>query len=493
MTERPSPRPHEPTPDRLSLRDRVSPEVLAYLGHLRGEMVEIAKRHGVTDLRGLPAKIESGDVPMEDVDRLAELRKAFEWSVMTNQISQEELQRIERERKLSGEAKRRENKQLMAPFLESLKSVVEVYVSSRTFAHRQQLHKSDMWLPELQDAVDALPPLPAAVLLGSDGVMSEVITSLRGHFGHRSSNEAGFIASLIMNHSIRRLAPELRDRVVQTIDAAQFDNADLMKCVGYEWMGGTLILLGEFGQEIGRAMSGGTILADRVRAYAGMEMTGGKLVVREGTCLYAGFAMTNGTIEIAEAGKGTGSFMSGGLIIAEFGGDEIGKQMTGGHIVIRGRAGNELGRSMIGGKIEAESAQFGVGYAMSSGTIRLKDAAGDVGTSMRGGSITVETCFAAGMEMSNGEIRITGSCTNEVGRSMGGGSIWVQSTSDAGGAMRGGRIVVLGSVGVAGSGMTGGTIDIHGEMDRKGDAFGHGKVRYVGKGAWWKNLWARFK
>ncbi len=483
MTERPHPQPttHDrqpPPPDRRPIRERVSAEVLAYLDWNRAEMGAIAERYGTKDLRELRTKVGTGEVSTADGSRLAKLVEAFERAARENEVPASELRRRETE----AEQRKRE-------FLDALEGVAEACDASKKPVSRlvDSANPSE-WTPELRAAVDALPPLPAAVLLGSDTLMADIIHVLQARSPLNFYVDIGLMASMAMNRSMRDLPSELRDKVVQRIDA------NGMKHLGYAWGGGTLIVRGDAGGSLGRGMTGGHIFAEYVSSHAGYQMRGGTLVITgDRETIYAGNRMEGGEIRMKRAGYETGGYMSGGLISAEVGDSNIGKEMTGGRVVIKGKAGKDLDRDMRGGEIEAGEAEGSVGWRMMSGIIRVERATGSVGAEMIGGRIEVGTCAYAGFEMKGGGIVVRDLCSVEAGVSMTGGKIRVNDALAVGRNMSRGLIEIFGKAGVVGEDMKNGEIRIHGETERFGTNRTGGKIRFAGKGAWWKNLWALFK
>ncbi len=130
----------------------------------------------------------------------------------------------------------------------------------------------------------------------------------------------------------------------------------------------------------------------------GRDMTGGVVEVKGSAGMYVGRSMKGGRVVVTgDAGAFSGQEMRGGeLIIKGNSGDYLGcayrgdwRGMRGGSILVGGNAGNEIGEYMMGGKI----------------TIN-----GDAG-------------FFVGLNMKKGLIVVKGKAPGRVGASMHGGSI----------------------------------------------------------------------
>ncbi|HTY61936.1 MAG TPA: formylmethanofuran dehydrogenase subunit C [Acidobacteriota bacterium] len=131
----------------------------------------------------------------------------------------------------------------------------------------------------------------------------------------------------------------------------------------------------------------------------------------------------------------------------------IGRNMTGGSIVIHGNAGMHLGASMSGGLITVHgNASDWLGAEMSGGLIRIRgNAGGRVGAAYSGS--------LSGMR--GGVILIDGTAGIEVAKRMRRGLICVQGAVGdfAGLQMRGGTLFLCGTAGIrAGAWMSRGTI-----------------------------------
>lgn len=138
----------------------------------------------------------------------------------------------------------------------------------------------------------------------------------------------------------------------------------------------------------------------------------------------------------------------------------IGTQMSAGEIVVHGDVGYHLGEEMVGGKILVDgSADSWVGSMMKGGVIEIKGDARDyVGAAYRGGGTS---------GMSGGTIVVHGDAGNELGYFMRKGIIKVHGNVGqfTGVHMRNGIIVVYGnSEGRNGAEMTGGKIVVCGSV-----------------------------
>ncbi|MCP8304061.1 MAG: formylmethanofuran dehydrogenase subunit C [archaeon] len=137
----------------------------------------------------------------------------------------------------------------------------------------------------------------------------------------------------------------------------------------------------------------------------------------------------------------------------------IGKQMTSGKIIVKGKAGLYLGDGMKGGEIHVHGdADSWVGFDMRGGTIEIEGDAGDfVGSSYRGSR----------EGMRGGTILIKGSAGSQVGCWMKDGVIRVERDVglSAGGHMKGGTIFIAGnSAGRLGAEMTKGKVILMGKV-----------------------------
>jgi formylmethanofuran dehydrogenase subunit C len=112
----------------------------------------------------------------------------------------------------------------------------------------------------------------------------------------------------------------------------------------------------------------------------------------------------------------------------------IGKEMTRGHIRVRGNAGMHIGSYMSGGRIDVEgNATDWVGGEMRGGTIHIRgNAGGQLGSAYRGsisgmdgGTILVEGAagIELGMRMKRGLIAVRGTVRDFAGLQMKGGTI----------------------------------------------------------------------
>ena len=141
----------------------------------------------------------------------------------------------------------------------------------------------------------------------------------------------------------------------------------------------------------------------------------------------------------------------------------LGREMTGGSIVLRGRCGDNIGTDMKGGRITVfgnlEWACDGIGCRMKGGTIRINGHAPlDIGGNMEDGRIIVK-----------------------------GDVLWSQGDnplkecSYVGDGMKGGKIEIFGRVDTkVGEGMEGGTIILHKDFGGIGNVV-HGKIFHKGK------------
>jgi formylmethanofuran dehydrogenase subunit C len=138
----------------------------------------------------------------------------------------------------------------------------------------------------------------------------------------------------------------------------------------------------------------------------------------------------------------------------------VGYAMTSGSIRIDGDAGMYVGERMRGGSIHVTgNADSWLGTEMRGGQIDVKGSAGDSvggtirgGTKgMRGGAITVHGGCGTelGAWMRNGTIRVGGNCDLYTGLHMGNGTIVVEGdcAGRVGACMRKGKIIVLGNMG----------------------------------------------
>ena len=135
----------------------------------------------------------------------------------------------------------------------------------------------------------------------------------------------------------------------------------------------------------------------------------------------------------------------------------IGREMTGGKILVKGSVGFYLGEEMSGGTVVVEgNAGSWAGACMSGGTIEIKGEAGDFLASgprgshrgMAGGSIVVHGSVGseAGCWMEDGMIRVGGNIGIFAGIHLSGGTILIGGDAEGmiGAGMTGGRVVLLG-------------------------------------------------
>ncbi len=127
---------------------------------------------------------------------------------------------------------------------------------------------------------------------------------------------------------------------------------DKFRQIGHGWEQGTLILKGNFGENVAGSMRGGKVIVEgNTGSGAGSLMSGGELEINGITGYDLGFGMTGGHIHTRKATPGPGTHMDGGLIeidepidITQPGpnnvvGDDpwIGYEKRGGRIVIEGK------------------------------------------------------------------------------------------------------------------------------------------------------------
>lgn len=90
---------------------------------------------------------------------------------------------------------------------------------------------------------------------------------------------------------------------------------DKFRQVGHGWERGTLILKGNFGENVASGMRGGKVIVEgNTGPSAGSLMSGGELEINGIADYDLGFGMTDGHIHARKAAPGIGYRMDGGLI-----------------------------------------------------------------------------------------------------------------------------------------------------------------------------------
>jgi formylmethanofuran dehydrogenase subunit C len=443
-----------------ALRDDLPREVLSYARSLRAQLRVIARKYGETNPLGLAPKIQSGELHIDDVQRFGELMGLLERVGKERTVPREEVRRLE--------TVAEEQKQA---FFDAIGGVVEAWELAPPSASEAEREAA------LAAACEAMPIIPYQFLIAQETVIQEVITRVKSTISDRSKSFTGLVAMRMMNRSLRAVPAELLPHLRQRIDG------EGLNCLGTGWAGGTLVVTGDVGLNLGSHMVGGTIESEDGGRLAGASMKGGTLrITGKNYSIGAGTGMEGGEIHLLSAGDLLGDRMKGGKIFAESAKHGAGHLMTGGEIVFENNGGDRAGEGMSGGTIIARRFGLHVGMRMSGG--RLQALSADVGL---------------GKQMSDGEI-IVGTAIN-VGESMTGGTILVGKAKDAGHEMGGGLLIVNEFAETVAVSMQGGSIELRGgvgtvtrigERDQFGFARRGGTVRFTGKGAWWKNLKLRY-
>lgn len=90
---------------------------------------------------------------------------------------------------------------------------------------------------------------------------------------------------------------------------------DRLRQIGHGWEKGTLVLKGDFGENVGGWMKGGKVLVKgNTGPDAGALMSGGELEITGTTGRELGYGMTGGRIHTRKAGPAPGAAMHGGTI-----------------------------------------------------------------------------------------------------------------------------------------------------------------------------------
>jgi formylmethanofuran dehydrogenase subunit C len=137
--------------------------------------------------------------------------------------------------------------------------------------------------------------------------------------------------------------------------------------------------------------------------------------------------------------------LSGGVIVLEKGADHVGERMRSGRIFVKGEAGDYLGQELSGGGIVAGSCNDYAFRNMRGGwAVVLGDAGNYAGLGNNGGRIVIRGCTGvrSGWLMRDGSLQIHGDAGDYLGLLMRGGKIQVlgRSGARAGWRMKGGII-----------------------------------------------------
>lgn len=144
------------------------------------------------------------------------------------------------------------------------------------------------------------------------------------------------------------------------------NSCNMLRRIGYEMMGGRIVVEGDSGSQTGCYMKEGKItIKGNTGSYAGLEIKGGKITIEGNAGEFLGGAYW---------GSRTG--MTGGEIIVNGDvGNETGSWIKGGNIQIKGTAGDFLGFHSASKKsyIITNAAGLRSGGQMTSGNIVILD------------------------------------------------------------------------------------------------------------------------
>ncbi len=381
-------------------RDTLRKPVRHHADNLHRQLQVGFQEHGVSSFGDFQKKATLGMVSSDELRHIASLAGKLDEIITTGEVPFDEEE-----------------------FLEEITQVWEKWGTMRTenqaYREATEYMKMDMSVDFLADHVSLT---PMTVLVQDRDFSQRMLVHLleASNASVDFADDAGLFHAVVLNTACEDMPKEVLDTLTQEIDCNVLGP---LSYLGLNFAGGTLILKGEAGDDVGWNMSDGRIIAEEVGKHAGECMRGGEIRIAANATDRLGEEMRGGKIFAFHARDRVGLNMYRGDIDVHEAGDNLGEGMKGGEIIV-GSGGDYAGKRMENGTIRINFAGQYAGYHMKDGKLILNEAGDLLGDSMEAGTIEVKIAgYGVGDKSTGGEIWI-GQDYNSLGTMRTGGDIY---------------------------------------------------------------------